>query len=135
MENHANFPLVSGSKRTSMSCCLSPLPQPPPCTMMATGNGPSPLGTQTSSNNFSPAASPYSMSVLYVAFVGVNGGRANTLVGFQPSAPPRTFSTVMALASASVNCRAHGTRAEGLAPGPLLLNSEYRAVFSRSGSL
>src|SRR6266446_5354430 len=53
---------------------------------------------------------------------------------FQPSEPPRTFCTVTALASASVNCFAQAARSLGLAPGPVLLNSAYRAVFSRAGS-
>ncbi len=40
---------------------------------------------------------------------------------------------MITLACALVNCRDHDTRAFGFAPGPLLLNSAYRAVFSRAG--
>src|SRR5580765_4167702 len=41
----------------------------------------------------------------------------------QPSEPRKMSCTVKALASASVNCFDHFTRADGCAPGPVLLYS------------
>src|SRR6266542_6666190 len=53
--------------------------------------------------------------------------------GFHPSTPASTFSNVMSFASISDSCLDHATRLFLLAPGPVLLNSAYRAVFSLSG--
>jgi len=55
--------------------------------------------------------------------LGRPAGRPYRSLGFQPSAPPRTFPGVMAAASAFVNCFAQSTRCFGLPPEPALLNS------------
>ena len=44
-------------------------------------------------------------------------------LGFQRSAPPRTFSGVSAATSSAVSDRTHATRADGCAPGPELPRS------------
>src|SRR5215469_6786790 len=54
-------------------------------------------------------------------------------VGFQLSSPPRTDSMVILSACSFVNCFAHLKRFSGLAPGPVLLYSEKRAVNSFVG--
>lgn len=53
------------------------------------------------------------------AFATCTADRTAPVFGFQPSNPPRTFSTVNSAASAAVNWRAQGTRAELPAPGPV----------------
>src|SRR5436190_24143953 len=70
MENQVNFAAVSGANHGEMSAppptlptlALSPLLQPPPCTRIATGNGPSPSGTFASSFKLVPPACAYSTS-------------------------------------------------------------------------